>query len=115
MNLNEIINKLPATWTKDLLHSPWKEKNSGKGDPLGHCYVSCETLYYILNCEPNVYHIRHEGSSHWFLIWNNKIIDPTVGQFKTVPNYNDARRKAFLTKTPSKRALIASERIGIKI
>jgi hypothetical protein len=59
--------------------------------------------------KPMVMH--HEGGTHWFLkrdahnsLASDWIIDPTVSQFKTKPDYTRARGCGFLTKKPSKRA-----------
>lgn len=80
----------------------------------GNCYVTCEALYHLLggmmaNLKPM--HMNHEGESHWFLLKEKTnhyssdwIIDPTVSQFKTRPDYSKAKGKGFLTKRPSKRA-----------
>jgi len=49
--------------------------------------------------------LRHEGDSHWFLKHDSgTILDPTVAQFETVPPYDRAVGRGFLTKQPSKRA-----------
>lgn len=76
----------------------------------GNCYVTCEALYHLLGgkkagLKPMT--IRHEGDVHWFLLAEglvNRILDPTVRQFKTLPDYKNARGRGFLTKKPSKRA-----------
>ena len=83
----------------------------------GNCYVTCEALYHLLGGKKSVwkpYYMKHEGDSHWFLSMvtlypamnfePQYILDPTVRQFKTVPNYWEAKGKGFLTKKPSKRA-----------
>lgn len=78
----------------------------------GNCYVTCEALYHLLGgkqagLKPMV--MKHEGTTHWFLLmcsdWSSDIIiDPTVSQFKTQPNYSKAKGCGFLTKQPSKKA-----------
>jgi hypothetical protein len=80
----------------------------------GNCYVTCEALYHLLggaNAGYKSMQLWHEGDSHWFLLKlsrncmaSNTIIDPTVSQFKTKPNYSKAKGRGFLTKKPSKRA-----------
>lgn len=84
----------------------------------GNCYVTCEALYHLLGGKKTGWKsmvMRHEGGTHWFLIntnvprditsYNNKyILDPTVSQFKTKPDYDKARGCGFLTKKPSKKA-----------
>lgn len=74
----------------------------------GNCYVTSEAVYHLLGGKEHGWHsmcMRHEGDTHWFLQHNNgMILDLTVSQFKKKPNYTKARRRAFLTKLPSKRA-----------
>jgi hypothetical protein len=78
----------------------------------GNCYVTCEALYHLLGGKANKWKpmvMRHEGDTHWFLLRDTKIctpliIDPTVRQFRTVPDYTKAKGCGFLTKKPSKRA-----------
>jgi hypothetical protein len=75
----------------------------------GNCYVTSEALYHLLGGKSAGWQpmfMRHEGDSHWFL--NNEQtgqrLDATVSQFKETPDYAQAKRAAFLTVTPSKRA-----------
>src|SRR5271168_2915320 len=79
----------------------------------GNCYTVCEALYHLMGGKaagltPMVMH--HEGGTHWFLkhtsgfLNSQVIIDPTVSQFKSKPDYSLARGCGFLTKQPSKRA-----------
>ncbi len=77
-------------------------------EPLkGNCYATTEALYHLLGGKTNgwqPFRMMHEGVSHWFL-WNHGVVlDPTVWQFKTAPDYFTAKRAAFLTTRPSKRA-----------
>jgi hypothetical protein len=77
----------------------------------GNCYVTSEALYHLLggrNAGWKPMRVHHEGDTHWFLV-NTKtyqLLDPTVSQFKTAPEYNKAIGCGFLTKGPSKRAKI---------
>lgn len=75
----------------------------------GNCYVTCEALYHLLGGKHAGYKpmcMRHEGDTHWFLQHSSGlIIDPTVSQFKTKPDYTKARGKGFLTKNASSRAV----------
>ena len=48
--------------------------------------------------------MKHEGDTHWFLKNGELIVDATVAQFKTKPDYSKAIGTGFLTKNPSKRA-----------
>lgn len=74
----------------------------------GNCYVTSEALFHLMGgaaagWKPMSMH--HEGDTHWFLKHaSGMIVDATVSQFKTKPDYNLARGKGFLTRLPSKRA-----------
>lgn len=83
----------------------------GRNKYTGHCYIASETYYYLSNENLSVYHIKHEGSTHWFLRNDkNEIIDLTAAQFKSSVPYHEAKRGFFLTKTPSKRSQILIQR-----
>jgi len=89
----------------------------------GNCYVACEALYHLLGGKASGWipiNMRHEGVSHWALrrsfgpgsgVWNILVLDPTISQFKTKPNYHRARGRGFLTKNPSRRARELMDRI----
>ena len=78
--------------------------------PRGNCYVTCEALYHLIGGKKQGWtpmNMRHEGDSHWYLRHSSGLIlDPTVKQFKSRPNYSLGRGKGFLTKRPSKRAKV---------
>ena len=97
--LNKKINieqRIVNNLNDDLLKPEYKNiKNKNKY--TGHCYVASETYYHLSNKPLFVYHIRHENTVHWFLKNNKNIIDITSMQFKTTPNYDNAKRGFFLT------------------
>lgn len=68
----------------------------------GHCYVASEAFHHLVGGVPHF--IRHEGSPHWYLSLDFEIVDPTVEQFETEPQYDEGVGKGFLTSEPSKRA-----------
>ena len=74
----------------------------------GQCYIVSEALYHMLGGKKKGWkpiRMNHEGVSHWALIHESGIIvDLTMRQFKTMPNYAKAIGCGFLTKKPSKRA-----------
>lgn len=82
-----------------------------KGNRRGNCYVCTESLYFLLGgrrsgWKPMV--MRLGRDTHWFLLKKSRtgdiILDPTVSQFKTKPDYSKARGCGFLTRRPSRRA-----------
>jgi hypothetical protein len=77
-----------------------------KGE-TGHCYHASEALYHMSGGKKSglkPMNMKHEGSSHWFLLDGEKVVDPTSDQFESTPNYLKARGRGFMTKKPSKRA-----------
>jgi hypothetical protein len=74
----------------------------------GNCYVTSEALFHLIGGKKAGWkpmRMAHENDTHWFLKHESGIIlDATVLQFKTVPDYSKARGGGFLTKQPSKRA-----------
>lgn len=109
---NPIVKRVREVLTDDLRLKPWK----GSPNPMaGHCYVACEVIYYMTNQLLRPCYIKHEGSSHWFLMdGSGTIIDPTWDQFETPVPYEKGIGKGFLTRGPSKRARIVLERLGAK-
>ena len=74
----------------------------------GFCYISTEIIYHFGGGKEagyKPYVMRIDNDTHWFLKnTSGQIIDPTVKQYKRVPDYTKARCCGFLTKQPSKRA-----------
>lgn len=115
MNIHDLAGYVVRALCKsdDLRRKPWK------GSPnvfAGHCYVASEVLYHMGGEEMGLRpaFIRHEGQPHWFLMMPNSscLLDVTVAQFKTNPDYTKARGKGFLTKAPSKRACVLMQRVS---
>jgi len=105
----EVIREIQAFLKTPESKQFLKPEYKGASHPYyGHCYVASQVLYHELGGEEmgyTVYRMDHEGSSHWFLKNpDGKVLDPTWRQFKTKPDYSKAKRVAFLTKEPSKRA-----------
>lgn len=117
--MENLIEILQSLLTEDLLKP--KYRNSNKNKYWGHCYVASESYYHLLTDEEKKYIkpaiLNINGDTHWFLK-NNKngeIIDLTKEQFNFKLPYYEAKNAAFLTKNPSKRALILINRIYEKI
>lgn len=79
----------------------------------GNCYVTSEALYHLLGGKSAGFtpmRMRYKGDVHWFLRHSSGLIlDPTVQQFSTAPDYTKAVGAGFLTKSPSKRAKVLME------
>jgi len=109
----KIIKAVKQVLTPDLLKQRYRNKQNNY--LAGHCYVASEAIFHLLGGKEAGYKamfIKHEGEPHWWLLGpNKKIIDVTVEQFKTMPNYKKSRCIGFLTKQPSKRAVRVIERV----
>lgn len=104
MNWYERAIRAYLAGAPELLKAEYRDSNH----PLaGHCYVASEAYYHAQGGSDSglsVWHINHENESHWFLRDGETIIDLTVDQFTRIPKYEEATRKGFLTRGPSKRA-----------
>ena len=114
--INEYIIHQSIKTIKSLLTDDLRKKKY-KGNPIrsaGHCYVASETLYHFLGGKSSglkPMFIRYDGEPHWFLMWNDLIIDATCDQFYIRVPYSRAKGKGFLTKFPSKRSKILLDRL----
>ena len=79
----------------------------------GNCYAASEALYHILGgkkagWKPMRFPLEGPDTkmdTHWFLKHSSGlIIDPSVRQFKSKPDYSGGIGSGFLTKKPSRRA-----------
>ena len=96
----ELIKHIQENLTDDLRLPKYR----GPNKMSGYCYVASEALYHLLDRKPTPMQIKHNGISHWYLMIDNEVVDITVEQFDTVPDYMKGRRRGFLTSAPSKRA-----------
>ena len=78
------------------------------GKRVRKCYQASEAIYHLVGgkkagLKPKS--MMHEGISHWYLETSDGIVvDVTVDQFETKPDYSHGCGRGFLTKKPSKRA-----------
>lgn len=82
----------------------------------GFCYTVTEFAHYFVNSNTKEYVIKYnDGTTHWFLEKpDGKKIDFSLSQFRGEdPEYHRARRGAFMTNFPSKRACEIAVRLGI--
>lgn len=110
----EAVQALTEHLSDDLRRAKYR----GASNRLaGHCYVISEALRWLLGDEWLPMFIKHEDDSHWFLrhCRTGEILDPTASQFKTPVPHKQARRQAFLTKRPSKRAVVLLRRAGFDL
>ena len=102
----------------DLLNPLFREAiKLGCPSVTGFCYLFSEVLFHAFPHENfRSFHIRHEGVTHWYLVKpNGDVVDETVAQFKTKPDYTKGRHVPFLTKQPSRRARLLAVKAGIQL
>ena len=112
MTVDETVSAVLDNLSDDLRRHPWK----GNPNPVaGHCYVASEAAFHLLGGKDAGWQpmfIRHEGAPHWFLRSPDGIVvDITAAQFEVTVPYENARRMAFLTKSPSVRARVLMDNI----
>lgn len=84
-----------------LLKEPYRSKvQKGAHPHTGHCYVASQALYSLLGAKKAGYSplcMQHEGGSHWAILRekDGAILDPTVAQFKAIPDYSKGVRKGY--------------------
>ena len=110
----DVIHKIQSSLTDTLLKPEYRNV-SKRHKYYGHCYVASETIYHLAkmfqlgNFRPQN-NRDSNGVSHWWLIDDeNNIIDITKTQYTDTgltPPYDNDVGRGFLTKAPSKRALI---------
>lgn len=106
MTLETITNRVQTFLSgNDSLR---KSEYKGATGLTGHCYVASESIFHLTGGYGRWYVCRlsHEGETHWFLEdkQTGEIVDPTVDQFNTDPDYAERTRTGFMTKEPSNRA-----------
>lgn len=90
--------------------------HNGGSHLAGFCYMFAEALYHAHpEIKWQVRGLKHEGTTHWFLLRDGRPVDPTAVQFKEKPDYTKARRWAFLTSRPSARTQAFARLAGITL
>lgn len=108
--MQDLIERIQGILTPSLLKKGFK----GPHRLSGHCYVASEALYHSLGGSTSDWfpvRARDEyGVCHWWLETSEgDLLDPTQEQYTSqgkTPPYAKGRRGGFLTKAPSKRAVL---------
>lgn len=127
MGIEYLMDLIKSVLTIELLQKKYRGKNL-KNPLFGHCYVASEALYHLIRSLSFNDHLLEykpcrgrdsDNITHWWLQDNEgKILDPTAEQYTSqskVPPYHKGLRGPFLTRIPSKRALIVIERVKKKL
>jgi hypothetical protein len=113
----EMIRLVQAVLTPDLLKPVFRQAVEDGAHPLtGHCYVACESLYFLLGGKKaglKPVTLRVGACVHWWLVDSEgEVIDPTRAQFPNPVDYAKGRPRGFLTRAPSKRAREVIRRVS---
>ena len=82
-NIDIVSNLIPKNLTKDLVEKKYKSQNDS--NPMyGHCYHVTQAGYYLFDTDKLVSYsaIDDRGEPHWWLQYEDQIIDITADQFK---------------------------------
>lgn len=118
--IENLVKLIQQSLTPDLLKPQYREQNA-TNPMFGHCYVATEAFYHLTKDDYQgrfgIYHGKDdEGIVHWWLHDNYEIqiVDLTAEQYFSLnrrPPYEKGRAGFFLTKNPSKRAVIVMEKV----
>lgn len=118
----EALGKLQEAGRKspDLIKGKYRNLDRSEVELNGLCYVLSECLYHLFPGAFTPCRISwDDGTTHWFLRYGDGSILDAVGPggkaWCTEEEYGRARRAAFLTKSPSKRARTLLERAGLAL
>jgi hypothetical protein len=82
-NIDIVSNLIRKNLTKDLVEKKYKSQNDS--NPMyGHCYHVTQAAYYLFDTDKLVSYsaIDDRGEPHWWLQYEDQIIDITADQFK---------------------------------
>ena len=90
---SQLVTKVQAVLSEDLLLPQYRGSSNFL---FGHCYAASESLYHLLGGRDaglKPMNMKVGNVSHWFLLREGKVIDPTADQFEVTPDYELARGK----------------------
>lgn len=109
MTPDDAVLAVRAALRDEDRRAPWR------GNPnqmAGHCYVASEAVYHLLG--RGTPHYVHVGdATHWYLVVDGTVVDPTSDQFDVEPPYANGRGCGFLTRQPSQRTSAVLGRIHV--
>lgn len=114
---NELMRAVTSVLTPELLKPRYRTWHSPANPTAGHCYVASEALYHLLESRDWCPRWAPDGDhTHWWVqhVHSGEILDPTAHQYTVhglTPPYGDGRGCGFLTRQPSKRALVLLHRV----
>lgn len=119
----KLIGRIISVLSANLLHPDVKPSAIASGHLLaGHCYTVAEVLYHLWGKKNNFDPFQVEVKdplmgtvSHWYLCCGTTVIDPTKGQFSREVPYPVGKRRAFITRKPSRRAQEVIRRLKVKL
>ena len=85
MIINEVCEIVSMSFSKDTCYPTLKDKWCEENKALGQCAITALVLNDFLGGK--IMRCESEYGSHYYNLINDKIVDLTVSQFKTLPNY----------------------------
>jgi len=106
------VRRVQSVLSPDLLKPKYRrdlDSHDLERMSYGHCYVATEATYHLFAQSEGFvpYMAKLVDSTHWWLVneQTREILDPTFHQLQgDFDVYKVGKRRAFLTKKPSKRA-----------
>ena len=91
MKLEELERIIKLSWSKDTcvdsLKNDWNDNNKS----LGQCALTSLIVYLYMGGK--IMRCMCETGSHYYNLLNGSIIDLTVSQFKTMPDYKNGEER----------------------
>jgi len=116
MKMNEALPLIREHLGPEWLRKDWLARRPIDAvASWGCCYVACEALAHLVNVHRyRPASVRVGDVIHWYLIDTStgNVVDPTADQFDSLPDYDQGRRRGFLTTNPSKRAQKLLEKVN---
>jgi len=85
MIINEVCEIVSMSFSKDTCYPTLKDKWCEENKTLGQCAITALILNDFLGGK--IMRCDSETGSHYYNLINDNVVDLTVSQFKTLPNY----------------------------
>ena len=85
MEINEVCEIVSMSFSKDTCYPVLRDKWSEENKTLGQCAITALVLNDFLGGK--IMRCESEYGSHYYNLINDEIVDLTVSQFSTLPNY----------------------------
>lgn len=90
------INDKLSLLNGELLKPEYRKLWSIEKPTTGYCYILSEAIYHYCNGTFEIYYIKVNNQTHWYLMQQNNIIDFTANQFDCYIDYSKGKHIGFL-------------------